>query len=154
MAVLHRLQATVILLVMLCAQLCLVALANVRADNFHSRHLLHSEHDRYYEMLAAAPTDEESGVWHNSDASAPLVNRESIEKARVMEMADDAAADEVLVCCLLHFSLAAYLATVAATHQKHPMIVFYLAMRLNCFSCFLNCNRTAYGWLCELVFIF
>jgi len=75
-----------------------VAAANVRVDNFHSRHLLHSEHDRYFEMLASAP--QEDGVWHYNDAGAPLVNKESIVQARTMEMADDAEADAVR-CCLL-----------------------------------------------------
>ena len=79
-----------------------VAAANVRVDNFHSRHLLHSEHDRYFEQLASAPAQED-GVWHYNDAGAPLVNRESIVKARKMEMADDAEADAVrsCVCCLV-----------------------------------------------------
>ena len=85
-----------LLLLLLCAQGALVA-ANVRADNFHSRHLLHSEHDRFFEMLAAAPAGQVDGVWHYNDENAPLVSKTSIEKARVMEMADDAAADEVRV---------------------------------------------------------
>jgi len=84
-----------VLLLLLCAQ---TVAANVRADNFHTRHLLHSEHDRYFETLAAAPQDED-GVWHYNDAAAPLVNRESIGKARQMEMADDGAADEVPILC-------------------------------------------------------
>ena len=83
-----------LLLLLLCAQVGLVA-ANLRADNFHSRHLLHTEHDRFYEMLAAAPAGEEDSVWHFNDENAPLVNKASIEKARVMEMADDAEADAV-----------------------------------------------------------
>ena len=83
-----------LLLLLLCAQGALVA-ANVRADNFHSRHLLHSEHDRFFEMLAAEPERQLDGVWHYNDENAPLVNKASIEKARVMAMADDEAADEV-----------------------------------------------------------
>jgi hypothetical protein len=48
-------------------------------------------------MLAAAPAGQVDGVWHYNDENAPLVSKTSIEKARVMEMADDAAADEVRV---------------------------------------------------------
>ena len=71
------------------------ATANVRADNFHSRHLLHNDHDRYFEMLATA---QEDGAWHYNDAGAPLVDKDSIVKARKMEMADDAEADAVRLC--------------------------------------------------------
>lgn len=83
-----------LLLLLLCTQGALVA-ANVRAVNFHSRHLLHSEHDRFFETLAAAPAGQVDGVWHYNDENAPLVSKSSIEKARVMEMADDEAAAEV-----------------------------------------------------------
>ena len=41
-------------------------------------------------------------MWHYNDAGAPLVNRDSIVKARTMEMADDAEADAVRVCMLVH----------------------------------------------------
>jgi hypothetical protein len=91
--------ATVLLL------LCVHAVsANLRQDNIHSRHLLHSEHDRFFEILAAAPSEGDGqGVWRYNDAGAPLVNKDSIIKARTIEMADDKAADEVRtgLCCLV-----------------------------------------------------
>lgn len=54
-----------------------LAAANVRADNFHNRHLLHAEHAQhfgsYYQQLAPAPAagegvgGAEKGVWHYND---------------------------------------------------------------------------------------
>ena len=80
-------------LLLLCVH---VVSANLRQDNIHSRHLLHSEHDRFFESLAAAPSEVDGqGVWRYNDAGAPLVNKDSIIKARTIEMADDEAADEV-----------------------------------------------------------
>lgn len=87
-----RVQAAAVVL-LVCMQ---AVAANVREDNFGARHLLHSEHSRYFESLAAVPAEgDEEGVWHYNDARAPLVNKDSIGKARQMELEDDAAADEV-----------------------------------------------------------
>jgi hypothetical protein len=80
----------IVLLLMLSAQ---AVAGNVRADNFHARHLLHDEHARLYDTLTAAPHEEI--VWRYNDAGAPLANKDSYEKARLMEMEDDEAADQV-----------------------------------------------------------